>query len=631
MADASLKVILSADGQQLSSTLKKTGKDVESLGSDLKKIPPDLGRVNSNLDNTSRKLATAGNAVKKSKTDLTNWSRVIQDLPFGLIGIQNNLTQLIPGVGLLGLAFSGLISALTFSQVGLSNWIRGSNAAKAAGSALAQSIGGAKDEYVKATSQVATLLKEIDLAKKGFIDKDKVVKEYNDSIGKTTGFVKSLEEAEQALQKNAAAYIQFTLLKAAANIALGKAAEKAFEIQEQINNATRGNTSQDVQITARFQAGEAQRAAQLAGKSGAEQAKAYNDAFNLALAQGKAGKEIAAKKQFEAIGQQLLTEAAELSKKFKFNFFGDPGTAKEDIIAKAKEVAAFLKNAFVVDYVFSPLDSKEVATKKAQAFLDEVSQGLKIRTDLFSTPNSGPLAQFEQIKKVLSSFEDGLQKGVIEGPKVEFPDSGFINEYQIELLSRYNDKFKEIGRSVFQLSSVDLFKVNAEGLQKILDQMTNIKRTSEAIADVLGSAIDNVYEAIKKGTDPIKAFFTTVQSEIEKFIKQLFIAAVKALLIRALIGGGEGGASFGEIFKGLLLGKAEGGPVFANRPYVVGERGPELFIPQGGGRIIPNNEMNSGLAGITTGAMGFVAETRLTGKDIALLISRVSQSQNRNF
>ena len=34
-----------------------------------------------------------------------------------------------------------------------------------------------------------------------------------------------------------------------------------------------------------------------------------------------------------------------------------------------------------------------------------------------------------------------------------------------------------------------------------------------------------------------------------------------------------------------LPGRATGGPVSAGRPYLVGERGPELFVPQGAGRI----------------------------------------------
>lgn len=41
-------------------------------------------------------------------------------------------------------------------------------------------------------------------------------------------------------------------------------------------------------------------------------------------------------------------------------------------------------------------------------------------------------------------------------------------------------------------------------------------------------------------------------------------------------------------------GRAAGGPVSANRPYVVGEAGPELFVPQRSGSIVPNGQLGGG-------------------------------------
>jgi hypothetical protein len=57
-------------------------------------------------------------------------------------------------------------------------------------------------------------------------------------------------------------------------------------------------------------------------------------------------------------------------------------------------------------------------------------------------------------------------------------------------------------------------------------------------------------------------------------------------------GGGAGGlggliVGLGSLFANLLgaPGKAIGGPVSPGRPYLVGERGPELFVPTASGRI----------------------------------------------
>lgn len=84
-------------------------------------------------------------------------------------------------------------------------------------------------EYASALKATYELGENIKLATDGFLDKDKVVDQYNESIGKVTGRIDTLNEAEAGLTKNAAAYIAATLQKAAANIVLADAAKDAAE------------------------------------------------------------------------------------------------------------------------------------------------------------------------------------------------------------------------------------------------------------------------------------------------------------------------------------------------------------------------------------------------------------------
>lgn len=60
---------------------------------------------------------------------------------------------------------------------------------------------------------------------------------------------------------------------------------------------------------------------------------------------------------------------------------------------------------------------------------------------------------------------------------------------------------------------------------------------------------------------------------------------------------GAGGSSFfTNLLKGLT-GKAAGGPVSGGHPYMVGERGAELFVPNKSGMIIPNKALAKGSGG----------------------------------
>ena len=52
-----------------------------------------------------------------------------------------------------------------------------------------------------------------------------------------------------------------------------------------------------------------------------------------------------------------------------------------------------------------------------------------------------------------------------------------------------------------------------------------------------------------------------------------------------------------------------GGPVTAHQPYIVGEAGPELFVPNQSGQIVPNNQIGgAGGVNLTLQFFGSVSE-----------------------
>ena len=61
-------------------------------------------------------------------------------------------------------------------------------------------------------------------------------------------------------------------------------------------------------------------------------------------------------------------------------------------------------------------------------------------------------------------------------------------------------------------------------------------------------------------------------------------------------------------FSGAFSGRALGGAVGAGRPYIVGERGPELFVPGAQGNIVPNNAMGSANVTVNVDASGSSVE-----------------------
>jgi len=60
----------------------------------------------------------------------------------------------------------------------------------------------------------------------------------------------------------------------------------------------------------------------------------------------------------------------------------------------------------------------------------------------------------------------------------------------------------------------------------------------------------------------------------------------------SILGGISGAISSGFGFVRNLF-RAEGGPVDNKMPYIVGEQGPELFVPEADGKIVPNHELKN--------------------------------------
>jgi len=146
------------------------------------------------------------------------------------------------------------------------------------------------------------------------------------------------------------------------------------------------------------------------------------------------------------------------------------------------------------------------------------------------------------------------------------------------------------------------------------------EHTKELLADF--DALDAKLEG--ELTAALTDFATTGQADMKKLgqsiLNDVIKAMLKALVIKPLLtgignmfgglggaAGGAGGGIFGSIGKGLLGGlgggaipaRASGGPVTGAKPYLVGERGPELFIPPTSGTIIDANKTADALAGDT--------------------------------
>jgi len=154
----------------------------------------------------------------------------------------------------------------------------------------------------------------------------------------------------------------------------------------------------------------------------------------------------------------------------------------------------------------------------------------------------------------------------------------------------------------------------------------NAKRTQQVFDSVWGnmsSAIDNF---VKTGKLNMKDFARSVIQDLIAI--QLKTQAIS--LLRMMFGGSPLSSSSYSDSGGIAEHvfnpgrRAAGGPVSGNTPYLVGEKGPELFMPNGSGTIIPNSQ-TSQMGGVTNVTNNYINaidtksfEERLLGSSSAI-------------
>jgi phage-related minor tail protein len=154
----------------------------------------------------------------------------------------------------------------------------------------------------------------------------------------------------------------------------------------------------------------------------------------------------------------------------------------------------------------------------------------------------------------------------------------------------YARKRKDVeGQDPFVLKELERQEAIAKMFVTIDESAKRTQQVFDTVFGNLSSAIDNF---VKTGKLSMKDL---ARSIIQDLIAIQMKAAAMRFLNFAFGAVTSGSGSNDGWFKNVYMAqpRATGGPVNAGSPYMVGERGPELFVPSGSGTIIPNNQVNN--------------------------------------
>ena len=129
-----------------------------------------------------------------------------------------------------------------------------------------------------------------------------------------------------------------------------------------------------------------------------------------------------------------------------------------------------------------------------------------------------------------------------------------------------------------------------QAFNEYVDNATNAANQAQQIFSKVTSSMEDAFVNFAK-TGKL-SFKGMINSILEDLLRMQIKASFAKIMGMGGSGTGASGGLFGgKIIPGLL---ATGGPVSGNRPYIVGERGPELFMPGANGHMVPNKDLGGG-------------------------------------
>lgn len=228
------------------------------------------------------------------------------------------------------------------------------------------------------------------------------------------------------------------------------------------------------------------------------------------------------------------------------------------------------------------------------------------------------LASFDS--REMSNFGAELERAF-----AVFRDSGVvgIDEIRANYRELIND-LKLMGEVAFD----PLDRAAETTVGHIQNAFTNFVRTGELDFQRLATSIVTSLANI--------AFEKYLQEPLEGIFDSLFQTLAGSG--KGSGSGGRGGSGLASLFNAALSsifsiftggGKALGGSVTGGRPYVVGEHGRELFVPETSGRIVPNHAMGGSI--IFNVQAKDADSFRRSESQIAAMLHRVASRGNRNL
>jgi hypothetical protein len=288
---------------------------------------------------------------------------------------------------------------------------------------------------------------------------------------------------------------------------------------------------------------------------------------------------------------------------------GKASSETADKIKRLKEEAAGIFDDVAKDDADSKKQLAEAIIEQENGISDKKKELRQLEKD---EDNDSNATRIRELRKTIADEEQALRT---------------TRDMRVMLRSELDEAERRASLSDFERKVEDIQKERVARLEAQLVRLQEIqqeigaeKLKSSAIAQSFGAAQSTMQSAIAKTRE-------VAETEAER-MKKAFDRAVSSM--SQLSGGKLSGGSFFTSSK--ISGRASGGPVTGGTPYIVGEVGPELFVPNASGTIIPNNALQPAMAGgspiyVTITGNSFMGEKDMAERLLDKVVGVLKQNQ----
>lgn len=212
------------------------------------------------------------------------------------------------------------------------------------------------------------------------------------------------------------------------------------------------------------------------------------------------------------------------------------------------------------------------------------------------------LAAAEKVKKARKEISEELQH------LFAVTDLRAKAGKEMEEVAAESDKFQRSQSEAYakMVESFDLLRQGRGGdfeeMYRPIEKVAEKTKQANTFARDMGLTFESAFEKAVAGGEKLSVVFKGLLQDIGKIVLRKTVTEPLGNAISGMLSN----VDWGSIFSA----RAEGGPVSSGTPYLVGERGPELFVPNSSGSVVPNGAFGGG---------GFVANIYAPGADAAQL------------